>query len=142
MHHPTMNQAPQAAAFDSYRFVKQLTDYGLDENIARVLAEDKAREVQYLNANLVTQENLAIVEANLKRDIAETNKHIAAVEAGLKKDIAVVQANLQKDIAVAIANLKSDLIKWIFGIVLSAVLGVAALQTTLMLWLVDRLVAA
>lgn len=47
-----------------------------------------------------------------------TRENLAQVEAGLK---------------VAIAETKTELIKWMVGIVLS----VAALQTTLMLWLLS-----
>jgi len=72
----------EAIAFDSHRFVKNLTAGGFTEQQAEVLADE---QVQLLNANLATKADLHAVNADLQ-----------AVEAGLKADLHAVKADLLK----------------------------------------------
>ena len=136
--------AVSAIAFDTHRFVKRLTDAGMEERQAEVLADE---QVALLNTNLATktelgavearlQEKIATVEANLREKIAtvEANlqEKIATVEANLQEKIATVEADLKREIAtlgrdvggvkvavanvkVDIANVKADLLKWMVG---------------------------
>ena len=72
----------EAIAFDSHRFVKNLTAGGFTEQQAEVLADE---QVQLLNANLATKADLHAINADLQ-----------AVEAGLKADLHAVKADLLK----------------------------------------------
>ena len=72
----------EAIAFDSHRFVKNLTAGGFTEQQAEVLADE---QVQLLNANLATKADLHAVKADLQ-----------AVEAGLKAELHAVKADLLK----------------------------------------------
>ncbi len=71
-----------------------------------------------LNTNLATKADIAQVEATLKTDIAQVEVTIARVEATLKVDI---------------AQAKQEMTKWMVGVVL----GVAAVQTTLIVGLLS-----
>ena len=72
----------EAIAFDSHRFVKNLTAGGFTERQAEVLADE---QVQLLNANLATKADLHAVKADLH-----------AVEASLKADLHAAKADLLK----------------------------------------------
>jgi hypothetical protein len=48
--------------FDTHRFVKRLVETGMSERTAEVLAEE---QVDLLNSNLATKEQLAATEARL-----------------------------------------------------------------------------
>ena len=50
--------------FDSHRFVKRLTDVGMDERVAEVLADE---QVALLTGNLATRTALADTEAGSGR---------------------------------------------------------------------------
>lgn len=89
----------EAIAFDTYRFVKHLTQVVFTLRQAEALAEEQVNLI-LINSNLATKADTATVEAALKADIA-------AVEAGLKTDIATIKADT--------AALKVDLLKWMFG---------------------------
>ena len=79
----------EAIAFDSHRFVKNLTAGGFTEQQAEVLADE---QVQLLNANLATKADLHAVKADLHAVKAD----LQAVEAGLKADLHAVKADLLK----------------------------------------------
>ena len=53
-------------AFDTYRFVKHLTESGFTEQQAEALAEE---QTAVLNGNLATKADLAKLEVALKADI-------------------------------------------------------------------------
>ncbi len=73
----------EAIAFDTHRFVKNLTASGFTEKQAEALANE---QVQLLNSNLAT-----------KTDIL-----------AIKSDILAIKAELE----VKIETIKSDLLKW------------------------------
>ena len=136
--------------FDTHRFVKRLTEAGLDEPVAEALAEE---QVRLLNGHLVTSGDLAATELALKTDLdrvkaeleagldrvkaeltadidrvkAELTADIERVKAELTKDIERVKAELTKDIEVAKAQLKAELIRWIYGAMIAQVALIVAL---------------
>ncbi|WP_423910532.1 hypothetical protein [Candidatus Spongiihabitans sp.] len=94
----------------THRFIKHLTETGFTEQQAEALADE---QVRFINANLASKED------------------IARIEAALKTDITRVEANLKVDIAQA----RHEVTKWMVGVVL----GVAAVQTTLIVGLLSWL---
>ena len=79
----------QAIAFDTHRFVKNLTACGFTEEQAEVLAGE---QIRLLDGNLSTKADVAAVKAD-----------VAAVQA----DVVAVQAD--------IAAVKAELLKWMVG---------------------------
>ena len=68
----------EAIAFDTYRFVKRLTESGFTERQAETRAEE---HVALLNANLATKTDVAALRTN----IAQIEARIEAVKADLLK---------------------------------------------------------
>ena len=134
----------EAIAFDTHRFVKNLTDHGFTEEQAEVLANE---QVNLLNSNLATKTDIEALQQATKTDIAliqrdievlrketkadialiqrdiealrkETKADIEALQQATKTDIALIQRDievLRKETKADIANLKADLLKWMFG---------------------------
>ena len=78
----------EAIAFDTHRFVKNLTQNGFAGKQAEALATE---QVQLLNSNLAT-----------KADILALQSRIESVHAGLQTDLQTVKADLLKWIPTAI----------------------------------------
>ena len=106
--------------FDSYAYVRRLRDAGMDEQQAAIQAETF----------------LALAEDRLatKQDIADTNARIAMVEANLKLDLAsldgkveTTKESLRKEIEVA----KNETIKWMIGLALAQLAMMAGILMTL-----------
>ncbi len=76
----------EAIAFDTHRFVKNLTESGFTEQQAEALAKE---QVQLLNSNLATKVDLQTVKADLEAKI-ET------VKAGLEAKIEASKVDLLK----------------------------------------------
>ncbi len=120
-----------ALAFDTHRFVKRMTAVGMPVQQAEALAES---QVDLLNTNLATKNELAKIEATLKveiaktetalrAEIAKTNAEIAKTETALKADIAKIEATLKVEIAktrAEIANTEAHLIKWMVGLTMGS----------------------
>ena len=130
----------EAIAFDTHRFVKNLTDHGFTEEQAEVLANE---QVNLLNSNLSTKTDIALIQRDIevlrketkadialirrdievlrketKADIALIQRDIEALRKETKTDIALIQQDievLRKETKADIANLKADLLKWMFG---------------------------
>ena len=127
----------EAIAFDTHRFVKNLTDHGFTEEQAEVLANE---QVNLLNSNLATKTDIALIQQDIealrketkadiealrqatKADIEAlrqaTKADIEALRQATKTDIALIHRDievLRKETKADIANLKSDLLKWMFG---------------------------
>ena len=78
----------EAIAFDTHKFVKNLTESGFTEQQAEALAKE---QVQLLNSNLATKVDIQTVKAELEAKIE------------------VVKADLEAKIEAS----KVDLLKWI-----------------------------
>ena len=132
-----MTAMSEAIAFDTHRFIKNLTDHGFTEEQAEVLANE---QVNLLNSNLATKTDIALIQRDIEVLRKETKAGIEALQQATKTDIEALQqatktdiealqqatktdiALIQRDIEILrqetkadIANLKSDLLKWMFG---------------------------
>ena len=91
----------EAIAFDTHRFVKNLTQNGFTEKQAEALANE---QVQLLNSNLATKTDILAIQARIETVQAELQARIETVHAGL-------QADLQ--------TTKADLLKWILTVIIA-----------------------
>ena len=114
-----MTAMSEAIAFDTHRFIKNLTDHGFTEEQAEVLANE---QVNLLNGNLATKTDIEALRLATKTDIEAlqqaTKTDIEALQQATKTDIALIQRDievLRKETKADIANLKADLLKWMFG---------------------------
>ena len=114
-----MTAMSEAIAFDTHRFIKNLTDHGFTEEQAEVLANE---QVTLLNGNLATKTDIEALRLATKTDIEAlqqaTKTDIEALQQATKTDIALIQRDievLRKETKADIANLKADLLKWMFG---------------------------
>ena len=89
----------EAIAFDTHRFVKNLTESGFTEQQAEALAKE---QVQLLNSNLATKVDILAIKAEL-------GAKIETVKAGLEAKLEAVKLGLQASIQAS----KVDLLKWI-----------------------------
>ena len=105
----------EAIAFDTHRFVKNLTESGFTEQQAEALAKE---QVQLLNSNLATKVDILALKADIETVKAEVENletvkanleaKLEAVKLGLQADIQAIQLGLQADIQAS----KVDLLKW------------------------------
>ena len=79
-----------AIAFDTHRFVKNLTANGFTEAQAEALAHE---QIHLFEANLATKSDIAAVKGDLKVKIAE----------------------IKADLELKIEQVKSSLLKWMAG---------------------------
>lgn len=96
----------EAIAFDTHRFVKNLTESGFTEQQAEALAKE---QVQLLNSNLATKVDLQTVKADLEAKIEAVRADLETVKAELEAKIEVVKADIEAKIEAS----KVDLLKWI-----------------------------
>ena len=116
----------EAIAFDTHRFVKNLTESGFTEQQAEALAKE---QVQLLNSNLATKvdilalkadietvkANIETVKANLETVKANLEAKLEAVKLGLQADIQAIKADLEAvklGLQADIQASKVDLLKW------------------------------
>ena len=102
--------------FDSHRFVKRLTNAGLSEEVAEILAEEHAS--RFVPADVATKADVAEAESATRSDIAATRSDLAATNADVAKNRA--------EIALAVAELKELIVatqrstlRWMFGMMLA-----------------------
>ena len=121
-------QRPQ---FDSHRFVKRLTNAGLSEEVAEILADEHTRlilpenvatkaDVGAVRAEMATKADVGAVRAEMatKADVAavdakvESVKAEMATKADLHREIAASEARMEQRLQNAILEAKVSLIKW------------------------------
>ena len=133
----------QPSQFDSHRFIKRLTNAGVSEEVAEILAEEHASRI--LPADVATKADLMAVQAATQSDImavqAATQSDIAAVQAATQSNIAAAQAATSADISAAeerirsatsaeiaaavagfkdtVADYKTSTLKWMFGMMMA-----------------------
>ena len=103
----------QPATFDTHAFVKRLTQVGMPEDQAEILAKGQSD----LYERLVTKEyfeftlnhELEKLRAELKNDIARVQANLEQVKAELKNDIEKLRTELKHDIETVKAELKHEL---------------------------------
>ena len=105
---------------DTLEFATKLKAGGFTEQ----QAETQARAIaEIVEKQLATKQDVEVREADLKRDIHESENRlevrIKELEISLKKDIEVLRAEMKKDIAEtgrSIAETKAELIRWVVGV--------------------------
>ena len=106
----------EAITFDTHRFIKRLTETGMSEATAEALADE---QINLLNGNLATKQQLADTAAGLEVKIAEVEAKLSAriseVEAELSARISEVEAKLSS----RISETKADLLKWMVGLLVA-----------------------
>ena len=124
-------------AFDSHAFVKELTEAGMPERQAEVLAGGQLRLIE---ADLATKADIELtrrdikaLEATTKKEIELIRRDMKALEATTKADIKALEAATKKeielirrDMKVMDSSIRSDMkalehrvtatiLKWMFG---------------------------
>ena len=84
----------EIAAFDTHEFIKRLTNAGMPEPQAEILAEEQSRLIK---ERLATKQDLKATEAALEQKLKELEAFIKAVEAGLKRDLKELEDRLIRD---------------------------------------------
>ena len=101
-----------AIAFDTHRFVKNLTASGFTEKQAEALADE---QVHLLNSNLATRVDISAVESNLQAEIQAFRTDLSTVERSLQGEILTVRTELsavERNLQVEIHTVRADLLKW------------------------------
>ena len=80
--------------FDTHAFVKELTQAGMPEEQAEVLARSQA---MLIDEKLATKQDLKELELRLKRDIQELKRDMKELETRLVRDMQEMEANLKRD---------------------------------------------
>ncbi len=102
-----------AIAFDTHLFVKRLTEAGMPEPQAEVLA---ANQAELINEKLATKQDLKELELALKRDMKE-------LEVALKIGIAEVK----HDLTLKISESQTSTLKWVGGLLIGQAALIVAL---------------
>ena len=116
--------------FDSHRFVKRLTNAGLSEEVAEILAEEHAS--RFVPADVATKADVAEAGNATRSDIAAANAEVAATRSDLattNAEVAKTNAEVAKtraEIALAVAEVKELIVatqrstlRWMFGMMLA-----------------------
>ena len=106
----------EAIAFDTHRFVKNLTASGFTEAQAEALAEE---QVHLLNSNLATKSDIQGVKSELEAKIEQVRTELEAkieqVRAELEVKIEQVRAGVETakaDLQRDIEKARADLSRW------------------------------
>ena len=102
----------QLAAFDTHKYIKELTASGFDERQAEVIIKSILEGRDYDVSKLATKEQLENTRKELKGDISSLDNKIEAT----KKE-------LSKDIEVATSRLEATIIKWMVGLLSPIYIG-------------------
>ena len=102
----------EAIAFDTHRFVKNLTASGFTEKQAEALANE---QVHLLNSNLATKADIEQLRLATKADIEQlrldTKASIEQLRLANKADMERIHLGTKKDLA----ELKAEILKWMIG---------------------------
>ena len=79
-------------AFDSHAFVKELTEAGMPERQAEVLAGGQLRLIE---ADLATKADIELTRRDIKALEAATKADIKALEAATKKEIELIRRDMK-----------------------------------------------
>lgn len=112
--------------FDTHKFVKRLTEVGLDERIAETLADE---QVKLLTSQLATKAELANIARDIERMRQETHSSIeqlrqetqSSIEQ-LRQDTKSQSENLRPDVDHKIEKVIAEPVRWIaaFGMTIIA----------------------
>ena len=119
----------QPSQFDSHRFVKRLTDAGVSEEVAEILAEEHPSRL--LPADVASKVDIDAAEARLRSatradiDAAEarirsaTRADIDAAEARLRSATSAELATAVAGFRDTVADYKTSTLKWMFGMMMA-----------------------
>ena len=110
--------------FDSHRFVKRLTEAGMEEGLAEVLAEE---HMGPWIRNVATKTDVAMIRKDSENTQAMIQADSENTQAMIRKDLEHTRAMIRADVEKRVAELRADLIKWMFGAVMAQVALVVAL---------------
>jgi len=102
----------EAIAFDTHRFVKNLTASGFTEKQAEALANE---QVQLLNANLATKADILAIKADITVVKAELEVKIETVKSELEAKLESIKGDIlavKGELEVKIETVKGELLKW------------------------------
>ena len=105
----------EAIAFDTHRFVKNLTASGFTEAQAEALAGE---QVHLFNSSLATKADIRGTKADIRRAKADLEAKIETVKAGLEVKIEAVRADLEVKIETVRASIETarvDLSRWMLA---------------------------
>ena len=128
----------QSTQFDSHRFVKRLTNAGLPEEVAEILADEHTKLI--VPKDIATKGDVGKVETGLevvrgematKGDVGALETRVGALEAGfevvkgematkadLHREIAASEARMEQRLRAAISEAKVSLVKWMVATML------------------------
>ena len=101
-----MTAMSEAIAFDTHRFIKNLTDHGFTEEQAEVLANE---QVNLINSNLATKTDIALIQRDIEVLRKETKAGIEALQQATKTDIEALQQATRTDIEALQQATKTDI---------------------------------
>ena len=110
----------EAIAFDTHRFVKNLTASGFTEAQAEALADEQAH---LLNSNLATRTGLAAVKSDLEVRMEQLRTDLEAKIEQIRAEVQTVKSDLE----VKIEQVRADILKWM----ITAMTAQTALLVTL-----------
>ncbi len=114
----------EAIAFDTHRFVKNLTASGFTEAQAEALADE---QVHLLNSNLATRTGLAAVKSNLEGTIEQVRTDLEVKIEQVRTDLEAKIEQVRADLEVKIEQVRADILKWM----ITAMTAQTALLVTL-----------
>ncbi len=88
--------------FDTHAFVKELTQAGMPEEQAEVLARSQA---MLIDEKLATKQDLKELELRLKRDIQELKRDMKELEMRLTRDMQEMELRLKHDLTVRLGSM-------------------------------------
>ena len=88
--------------FDTPAFVKELTQAGMPEEQAEVLARSQAT---LIDEKLATKQDLKELELRLKRDIQELKRDMKELETRLVRDMKEMELRLKHDLTVRLGSM-------------------------------------
>ncbi len=88
--------------FDTHAFVKELTQAGMPEEQAEVLARSQAT---LIDEKLATKQDLKELELRLKRDIQELKRDMKELETRLTRDMQEMELRLKHDLTVRLGSM-------------------------------------
>ena len=115
-------------AFDSHAFVKELTEAGMPERQAEVLAGGQLRLIE---ADLATKADIELT----RRDIESIRHDIKALEAATKKEIELIRRDIESirlEMKALEHRVTATILKWMFG----ALAGQTVLIIGVVQWIV------
>ncbi len=96
--------------FDTHEFVKRLTEAGMPEEQAEVLARSQAT---LIDEKLATKQDLEALELAMKRDLEvlelAMKRDLEALELAMKRDLEAIELAMKRDLEVHEIAMKRDL---------------------------------